>query len=201
MEMYSTPLKNLIFKFSNSHLILIYYSEILHAQWLMSLLCKSSRNWWNDNYKAFWNAFEYMRKQMEYTREFDDAFAEYLLEQSKYNFYELTVSVSTLEGINSLMANLIGKISDLHNLKFKQIKLRYKSDEFVEAYNKLYKLFVEKKMDPSWFDLHPLEESKLNSEIERLEINKIAYAPNVNVTLNDVTTISIYYLNKQYCYV
>ena len=199
MEKYCAPVRNLLFKFSNAHLVLIYYNEVIHAQWLMNMLCKRSRDWWNNNYKAFWNAFEYMRKKLEYICEFDEQFAEYLLNQSRYNFYQLTITTHTAEGINALMDKLIKEVPNPCNLKFDKIKLTYQNHEDVKIYNMLYNLFLLKNMDPSWLELEYSGDHNSLTMLQSLQINKVEYASSIQITMKDITTvIKILFRNKTF---
>ena len=54
---------------------------------------------------------------------------EYLLANFKYNYYQLTITAMTSEGIHWLITEFIEKINDLGGLKFKQIKIQYEPNK------------------------------------------------------------------------
>mmetsp|Transcript_1408 Transcript_1408/g.1612 ORF Transcript_1408/g.1612 Transcript_1408/m.1612 type:complete len:139 (-) Transcript_1408:376-792(-) len=138
MEMYSTPLVTLLSKFSHAHVILAYYGDVFNAQFTMNALSLPTRTCWRSNYKAFCNALEYMRRPLEYTLDFDEEIAEYLLHNAKYNLHVLRIKLFTSQGVDTLIDSFVDKLNDCHNLQFEHVLVNSFMDNFVAQFNKLY---------------------------------------------------------------
>jgi len=141
--------KNLLFRFSNAVGIIVYLNDTLQVQWMMNSLCRTTRKLWKDNYKAFCNALEFMRKLLKYHREFDDDLVDFLLNQVHYSMFDIQVEAFTPEAMNKL-SEFIMSLKDPYNLKFTKVLVNFDSfdKERCKAYSKLYTTILRNLINP-----------------------------------------------------
>ena len=138
-------LKDLLFKFSNSACILVYYGYFKDSQILMKSLWNETLDQFSQNHKAYANALWHMRKLIVYHKEFDKEFADFMLEKERYMFCTLKIQ---LENENSFIAltDFIEKIEFMYMLQFNKIEFDiYKVS--IKAYQNLIKYFATKKLN------------------------------------------------------
>ena len=95
------------------------------------------------------------------------------------------MTVLTAEGIEWLIEDFISKISDTFGLKFKCIELSDKSAEHIEAYNKLYNVFIKLGLDPFCFAINN-QDKCFNYSIDKFSADGVEYLPKVHITKNNV---------------
>lgn len=140
METFS--IQNLLFKFSYSTVILPYFKNIESSEAMMKSLCTTTRELWQTNKNAYSNLFGHARKQMIYHKEFDDEFAQYLLEDDKFQFYTLEVMVKSIESYESLI-KFINKTVDNKPYPLKLSKISFLiSEADSETYSLLHECLI-----------------------------------------------------------
>ena len=166
------PEIKLLYKFSNCKWVLSYYEDLPLWNVLMSSLWKTTKEWWNKNYEAFWNALEYTRRTFTYETEFNKEIAKYLLENARYKLYNLIVFISSKDSIMDLI-DFISEVRFLSMLKFKKIVLK-DSEIDIDMYNSLWNVLNEKKE----LDINKIKADNLNfsnkDSDELMEINHIS---------------------------
>ena len=107
------------------------------------MLCKFTKEWWENNYDAFWNALEYVRRTFTYLCPFNKDVADYLLKNNRYRQYSLNIIISTENSILSLI-DFISEVKISSMLKFKKIR-PFSNITDINAYKLLLDVFCQRK--------------------------------------------------------
>ena len=138
-------LKDLLFKFGNSVCILTYYGSFKDSQILMKSLWNETLDQFTQNHKASANALWHMRRLIVYHQEFDQEFADFMLENERYKFYTLKIKLESDMSFTAL-TNFIEEIEYIYMLKF--VKIEYDIYKiWTIPYKNLLKYFASKKID------------------------------------------------------